>query len=168
MLIPKHMKASPASEMASERDRLIEGIARARRSSLSDGTIEALHHGEVTVSDNIEGRCTLRSPSIREAVAIQDIQDATNASVWHAIRTNVATVGDILVMLYVPEESEQWDGDNYDLDRRSCLAYVASMPYGETDTAQIAMRLTSEGLYATYIKMSTSKLVRQIHRKALD
>lgn len=168
MLVPKHMKASPASEMASERDRLIEGIARARRSSLSDVTIEALHHGEVTVSDNIEGRCALRPPSIREAVAIQDMQDSTGGSVWHAIRTNVAAIGDVLVMLCVPEESWRWEGDNDDLDRRSCMAYVASMPYGETDTAQISMRLTSGGLYATYIKMSTSKLIRQPRRKALD
>lgn len=150
-----------------ERERLIEGITRAKISSLAKEAIDSLHQGQAMVSDNIEGNCSLRAPTVREAVAIQDMQDDTKASVWHAIRTNVPAVGDILVMLYVTEDTTDWVTEREELGARTSRAYVSSMPYGSHDDATVSMRLTSGGLYVTYIRPDTDKLLVKNKKKAI-
>lgn len=166
MLIPKHMKNDMSHRYADDQERLIECTNRAKMAGIKQDAIEALYDGEIMTSHNIDGNCTLRATSLAESIAIQDMQDVTNGTVWHAIRTNVGVIGDILIMLYVPADKNEWEASQTDMLERISDAYVTAMPCGNSDNATVALRLTSGGLYATYLHLNTNKLAKS-QRKAL-
>lgn len=166
MLIPKHMKSDMNGRYADDQERLIECVNRAKIAGINQSVIDALYDGEIMTSQNIDGNCTLRATSLTEAIAIQDMQDVTNGTVWHTIRTNVGVIGDILIMLYVPNDKNEWESNRQDILERVSDAYVTAMPYGNNDNATVALRLTNGGLYATYLHLDTNKLAKT-QRKAL-
>lgn len=161
------MKSELGGELADEQERLIECTHRAKLAGLGKETIESLYQGEIMTSQNADGTCKVRATSIAEALAIQDMQDRTNGTVWHVIRTNVGVIGDVLIMLYVSNDKEDWSAARQDAVSRVAEAYVTAMPCGNSDSANVALRLTSGGLYATYLHLDTNKLA-QTQRKALD
>lgn len=160
------MKSDTTHRYADEQERLIECAHRAELSGLSKEIIDALYNGEIMTSQNIDGNCKVRATSLSEAIAIQDMQDVTNGTVWHAIRTNVGVIGDILIMLYVPTDKKEWKASRQDAIERIANAYVTAMPCGNSDNANVALRLTNGGLYATYLHLDTNKLAKS-QRKAL-
>lgn len=161
------MKNDMSRRYADDQERLIECVNRAKMSGISQSVIDALYEGEIMTSQNIDGNCTLRATSLAEAIAIQDMQDITNGTVWHTIRTNISIVGDILIMLYVPADKNEWEASHQDILERISDAYVTAMPCGNSDNATVALRLTSGGLSATYLYLNTKKLART-QRKALE
>lgn len=161
------MKSDMSTREASEQERYIEGAHRARLAGLGREVIDALARGEVMTSQNQGGDCKVRSTSLTEALVIQDMQDATGGTVWHAIRTNIGFIGDVLIMLYVSNDKRDWPAARGDAESRVAEVYVTALPGGSSDDAQAALRLTSSGLYATYLHLATNKLART-QRKALD
>jgi hypothetical protein len=160
------MKNDMDHRYASGQERLIECANRAKIAGVAQNVVNALYDGEIMTSQNVDGNCTLRATSLTESIAIQDMQDITNGTVWHVIRTNVGPIGDILIMLYVSDDKNEWAASQADAIERVSDAYVTAMPCGNSDNATVALRLTGGGLYATYLHLDTNKLART-QRKAL-
>lgn len=177
MLIPKHIRSEVTEAYAEERDRLAEGVLRARISGLSKEILDSLFVGEPLVSDNIDRDCKIRHPNICEKIVMQDLQGAKRPgsdlstereyTVWHAIRTSIPGVDDVLIMLTVSQDRRYWQAERDDLAMRMAEVVVASMPYGDMDGAKVSLRLTSGGLYVPYLQMDTGKLFKREQKKAL-